>query len=150
MKRKLILRTLLGVPLGITIGYIMTIMTSLVWANGYYSPCAPAMIDQFGSEILAVIVQMLLCGLLGGVYAGASVIWEIEDISIVKQTGLYIIILAVTIMPIAYITYWMEHTWLGFIQYTGIFVLIFVIIWMSQYYLWKKKIEDMNHRIHKL
>ena len=48
MKKKIIKRSLLGFPLGITIGYLITILSSLGWANGYYSSCVPELISIIG------------------------------------------------------------------------------------------------------
>ena len=36
MKKKLLLRGALGFPIGIAIGYVITICISLMWAGGYY------------------------------------------------------------------------------------------------------------------
>lgn len=149
MKKKVVLRALLGFPLGIAFGYIITILTSLVWANGFYSPCVPGLIEQMGSEINAVILQAALSGLLGGVFAASSVIWEIENWSIAKQTGIYFAITALVMMPVAYLAKWLEPTVLGFLKYFGIFTLIFIMIWVIQYFVWKSKIEKMNQRIEK-
>ena len=66
MLKKFISRVLYGFPLGLAIGYTFTIITSLIWADGYYVPCMPELVEMVGSEIGAVIVQALLCGLLGG------------------------------------------------------------------------------------
>ena len=89
MKKKIIIRGALGFLTGITIGYLITIITSLVFANGYYSPCVPELISIMGNEINAVILQALLSGLLGAGFGACSVIWEIERWSIVMQTGIY-------------------------------------------------------------
>ena len=75
MKRKIILRSVLGFPIGITIGYLITILISIVWADGYYSPCVPELISVMGNEIGAVILQAFLCGLLGTGFAASSLIW---------------------------------------------------------------------------
>ena len=75
MKKKIISRSALGFPLGIAIGYIITIFISLGWANGSYSPCVPELVSVMGNEIYAVILQALLCGLLGAGFAASSVIW---------------------------------------------------------------------------
>ena len=48
MKKKMILRGMLGLPIGVAIGYVITIVLSLVWADGYYAPCVPEMIDIMG------------------------------------------------------------------------------------------------------
>ena len=52
LKKQIFLRGLLGIPLGITIGYLITIVLSLVWGNGYYSPCVPSLASIMGSEIV--------------------------------------------------------------------------------------------------
>lgn len=149
MKKKIILRGALGFPLGIAVGYVITICTSLIWADGYYSPCVPELIKSMGNEIYAVVLQALLCGLLGTGFGACSVIWEMEHWSIVKQTGIYFLIVSAVMMPIAYLLYWMEHSVAGFLGYLGIFVLIFAVIWISQFLLWKRNVDKMNARIEK-
>lgn len=149
MKKKIISRSILGFPIGITIGYVITILISLGWAKGYYSSCAPELISIMGNEINAVILQAFLCGLLGSGFAASSVIWEIEDWSIVKQTGIYFLIISVIMLPIAYFSYWMEHSIIGFLNYFGIFVLIFAIIWMIQFVIGKHNVRKMNESLHK-
>jgi len=110
MKKKLLLRGALGFPIGIAIGYVITICISLVWAGGYYSPCVPELAEALGSEIGAVALQALLCGLLGVGFAASSVIWEMESWSLVRQTGVYFFIISLIMLPIAYVAYWMEHS----------------------------------------
>jgi hypothetical protein len=147
MLKKTVLRGALGFPLGICIGYVISIALSLALDNGHYSPCVPALIDVFGSEIAAVVFQTIMCGVLGSAYAMASVIWEIEKWSIAKQTGIYALIAAAVMFPIAYFTQWMEHSVPGFLLYFGIWAVIFIIIWIIQYFIWKHIIEHVNRKI---
>lgn len=149
MKKKIILRSGLGFPIGITIGYFITIFISLCWADGYYSPCVPELISIMGNEINAVILQAFLCGILGIGFAASSVIWEIEHWSIVKQTGIYFLIVSVIMMPVAYLTYWMEHSPAGFLSYFGIFALIFVLIWIVQFFIGRHNVKKMNTSLSK-
>lgn len=149
MKRKIILRCLTGFPIGITICYLITIILSVCVANGYYSPCVPELISLTGSEINAVILQTLLGGLLGAGFAGCSIIWEIDNWSIVKQTGIYFLIISIIMMPTAYFTYWMEHSIRGFLSYFGIFTLIFIIIWFVQFVTGRHNVNRMNECLKK-
>lgn len=149
MKRKIILRSVLGFPIGITIGYLITILISIVWADGYYSPCVPELISVMGNEIGAVILQAFLCGLLGTGFAASSLIWEIENLNLVKQTGIYFLIISVIMLPTAYLTYWMEHSVIGFFSYFGIFVLIFVFIWITQFIAGKRNVKKLNESLHR-
>ena len=144
MKKKIILRGLFGFPVGVTIGYFITILTSFIWAKGYYSPCMPELILIMGNEINAVILQAFLCGFIGMAFAASSVIWEIEHWSIVKQTGIYFLIASIIMMPIAYFTHWMEHSVAGFFCYIGVFILIFILIWLIQFMIGKHNVKKMN------
>jgi len=147
MKKKAFQRGLLGFPLGVFVGYAITILISLFVADGYYGPCVPALIDEFGSEINAVVFQAILCGILGSSFAAASLIWEIERWNIAKQTGIYFLVALITMFPIAYFAHWMEHSVSGFLVYVGIFVAIFVLMWVVQYCIWKNKIKGINKKI---
>ena len=120
---------------------------SIFSGSGYSSPCVPDLITAMGNEINAVIIQTVLCGLLGSGFSVSSVIWEIEDWSIVKQTGIYFLIISVIMLPIAYFMYWMEHSVTGFLSYFGIFILIFAVIWIVQFIIGKKNIKRMNEKL---
>lgn len=149
MKKKIIIRGILGFPIGVTIGYFISIFFSLGLANGYYSPCEPELISVMGSEINAVIMQTFLYGLIGISFAASSVVWEIEHWSVVKQTGIYFIINSLVMMPTAYFLYWMEHSVMGFMGYFGLFVLIFVLIWVMMLIIGKYNVKKMNANLFK-
>lgn len=147
MKIQIIKRGLLGFPLGIAIGYVITIVISVIWAEGYYSAVTPELMEIMGSEINAVILQTVLCGIIGSGFAMASVIWEIDSWSLIKQSGIYFAIASVVMLPIAYFTNWMEHSVTGILSYIGIFIAIFIFSWLIQYFVLKSKINKMNKGI---
>lgn len=147
MKKQALLRGLLGFPLGITLNCFLAIIISLFKGDGHYYPCVPSLVENIGSEVWAVTLQVILSGLLGASFAAASVIWEIENWNIAKQTITYFFITAAAMLPIAYFTEWMEHTLIGFLQYFGIFVGIIIIMWFFQYCFWKRKIQILNIKI---
>ena len=149
MKKKIFLRGMSGFPIGLAIGYSITIITSLIWGNGYYYPCVPEFVVMMGSEINAVLIQALLCGILGMGFAASSIIWDMEDWGLVKQTGIYFLFDSVIMMPIAYVTFWMEHSLKGVLSYFGIFTLIFSIVWIVQYTRGRHNVKKMNEALHK-
>lgn len=138
---------MLGFPLGLAIGYSITIFISLLWAEGSYFPCEPALALTMGSEINAVMLQAFLCGILGTGFAAASVIWEIEHWGLIKQTGIYFLIVSLIMMPTAYITHWMERSLAGILSYFGIFVLIFAVIWCLEYMVIRHNVRKMNETL---
>ena len=149
MKKKIFLRSISGFPLGLAIGYSISIIISLIWAKSYYSPCVPELINMMGNEIRAVLLQAFLCGILGMGFAASSVIWEIENWGLIKQTGIYFLIVSVIMMPIAYVTYWMENSLKGILSYFGIFAFIFAVVWVIQYIRAKHNVKKMNEILHR-
>ena len=118
MKKKIIMRGLLGIPLGMAIGDVITITSSLIWGQGEYVP-----------------------------FATASVIWQIDHWSIAKQTGVYFAVTASVMMPVAYIAGWMERSISGAVIYFLIFVLFFGAAWLTQYTVMRYKIRKMNRTL---
>ena len=80
-------------------------------------------------------------------FAMASVIWEIDSWSLAKQSGIYFAIACVIMFPISYFANWMPHSTAGILSYVGIFVAIFLAAWVTQYSVWKRKIQKMNEGI---
>ena len=144
MKKKLISRILLGFPLGIAIGHVIEILLSVGFCS--FHPCVPAFVERIGSETGAIALQALLCGAMGAVWAGASVIWE-TDWSLTKQTIVHFLIGACTTLPIAYLLHWMDHTLGGFLRYLLIFAVIFASIWIASYFSWKARLKKMNQKL---
>ena len=149
MKRKLILRGLFGFPVGVAIGFVITIIISVCVGDGFFYPVTPELIVTMGNELNAVILQTVLCGIMGAGFAMASVIWEMDSWSLAKQSGIYFSVACIVMLPIAYVTNWMKHTVGGILAYVGIFVVIFLVVWLIQYSAWKRKIKKMNDSIKK-
>ena len=149
MKKKILMRGLFGLPTGIAIEFVITLIISICIGNGSFYPVTPELIDATGNELNAVILQTVLCAIMGAGFAVASIIWELDSWSLAKQSGIYFMIISVIMLPIAYFTTWMKHTALGVLSYVAIFVAIFVVVWLSQYLLWKRKIKQMNTLVNK-
>lgn len=149
MKKKVLLRSLLGAPLGLAIMYAITLFMSLCVGNGTYYSVQPILIQEYGSEMNAVLLQAFSGILIGAVCAGATVIWEMETWSLLRMTITHLLIISVPMMPVAWFMQWMPHSIFGVLSYIGIFAVIYATIWFSQYFAMKKKIMAMNTRLSK-
>lgn len=147
MKRKVVLRAMMGIPLGIALGYLITIVISLIWGEGRYLACTPGLTGLVGSEVAAVTVQAALCGALGASFGACSLIWEMERWSLLKQSAVYFGITALVMLPMAWLCGWMQHSLAGFAAYTAIFAGIFAVIWLAQYLRLRKKVRGMDRRV---
>lgn len=149
MKKQIIKRGLFGLPVGIAIGFVIPLLISVAVGDGNYYPVTPELIDTMGNELSAVMLQTILCGLMGAGFAMASIIWELDSWSLAKQSGVYFFLACLLMLPIAYVANWMEHSVRGVLVYVGIFVVIFLSVWMTQYLIWRRIINKMNHFVRK-
>lgn len=147
MKKKIIIRCLLGAPLGLAISTIITILISLCVGDGNYYPIVPELIQDYGTELNAVLLQSIFSLIYGAAWAGASVIWEIDNWSILRQTVTHLVICSIATFPIAYLMRWMKHSFSGAIMYFAIFFAIYLFIWCSQYFAMKKRIDSLNKKV---
>lgn len=144
MKKKILLRGLLGAPLAIMINFIISIIISACIGDGHYYPATYELVRSAGNELNAVILQGILCSIMGSGFGMASVIWEMDCWSLAKQTGTYFLIISVLMLPVAYILNWMNHSLIGFLSYFAMFIGTFISIWFFQYQCWKRKVREMN------
>ena len=147
VKKTAVARGLLGIPLGITIGFMLSLFVSLGLGTGEYYGARPELIAEMGSELNAVLFQTGVSALIGMAFSAASVIWQLEDWSLAKQTGIYFLITALVMLPVAWFARWTERSLLGIVIYFGIFVVIFFVIWGIQYLIWRQKIKKMNEKL---
>lgn len=147
MKKKIIFRAFIGIPIGISIGYLFTIFISLLVGDGDFYPCTLEFVELVGSEIAAVSIQIVLFAIIGMAFSVTSLIWEIDEWSIIKQSFWVFLILAAVLFPIAYALYWMEHSLIGFVIYFLKFMIVMLIVWISRYLILKQKIKAINLKI---
>ena len=147
MFKEVIKRCALGAAFGVVISQVIAIIISLCIADGSFYPVVPSLADKMGNEISAVILQTVFSFLYGAVFGGVSVIWELDNWSLLKQSVVHFLVVSVATLPVAYITEWMHHSVLGAIIYFAIFAVIYATIWFSQYMAIKKRIYEMNSQL---
>jgi hypothetical protein len=147
MNKKWLLRSLIGMPVGLATSTLITIFISLAIGGGVYYPVVPELITDTGSEINAVLLQAVCSLLYGAAWGGAPVIWEKENWSILRQTLTHLLVTSIATFPIAYFMYWMEHSISGILLYFGIFFAVYLIIWLSQYSTLKKRVQQMDEKV---
>lgn len=147
MKKRILCRALTGAPIGLAISTAITIFFSLIYGDGNYYPVVPALVEQCGNEINAVMAQMIASLLYGAVWAGASVIWEMDDWSLLRQTVTHLLAGSIATFPVAYLMYWMKHSIAGGVVYFAIFIGIYVGIWITLYSRAKREVTKLNEKV---
>lgn len=147
LKRELLRRCLIGAPAGLAIGTAITIILSFFIGDGRYHAVVPAFAAECGCELNAVVIQALCSLLYGAALSGASVIWQVERWSILRQTVTHLLVCSAAMFPTAYCLYWMERSMAGVLQYVGVFLIIYLAIWLSMYLSYRRRIRQINDRL---
>ena len=147
IKKQIFLRGLIGMAAGFFICYFITIMISLGIGTGEYYPVVPQAAEAFGTELNAVIVQTIISMLYGAVLGAASVIWELENWSLLKQTVVHFLLYSTVTFPVAYFLHWMPHNIVGILIYYGIFVTIYATIWLITFTKTKHMLKKINKKL---
>ena len=95
MKKKVLFRSLFGLLSGVALGQLVAIVISALKGDGAFYAVIPELVNDFGGEQSAVIVQTVLLGVAGGIVGAASVIWELDRWSLTKQTGAHFCLFAI-------------------------------------------------------
>ena len=147
MKKKLIVRGFFGLPFGIALGQVIAVIISICKGDGRLHPVSPELVNALGSELNAVMLQTALCGAMGAGFAMASVIWEIDTWSLAAQSGVYFAVACAIMFPISYFAGWIPRTAGGILSYVGAFAAFFAFTWLTQYFVWKKRVRRMNESL---
>lgn len=147
MKKKIVVRCLIGAPIGLAISTLITIVISLIIGDGCFYPVVPELTADCGTEIMAVLLQSICSLLYGAAWGGASIIWEMDNWSVLRQTATHLVICSLATFPLAYFMYWVEHSIGGFLRYSAIFFAIYFFIWISQYMAIKKQVRQLNSKV---
>lgn len=147
MKKKILYRSLSGAPIGVTISLVITIIFSLNMGHGEYFPAPHELVDWCGNETTAVIVQMFCSLLVGAIFGGSSVIWDVEKWSLLKQTLVHLAVVSVPFFGLGYVMNWLPHSLYGALGYIGGFVVTYVVVWCSIFFSTKAKIKKMNEQL---
>lgn len=149
MLKKMSIRAAGGFAYGVLVGQIIAIIISLSFGDGKFHQVLPEFRALFENEITAVIVQMILTGIVGTVFATTSIVFEIEKWSVLKQYLVHFFITAAFWIPIVYLC-WMPQNAQGILIYLANFLGVYVINWLIQYFIAKNDVKKINAKINAL
>ncbi len=147
MKKKCLVYAVIGSLVGISLSFIIPLFISLTVNDGMYYPVVLEMAATMGGELNAVVVQTVVSTLYGAILGMASLIFQLEHWSLMKQTITHLIVTSLTTLPVAYLCYWMNHDFKSIFMYFGIFFAIYLFIWVAQYISIYYQIKKMNEKV---
>lgn len=146
LTKKTISRILIGFPLGVFINATISLIISLCQKE--LIVLTPMLIDRMGGALSAYCLQYLLSGIVGATFAGCSIIFEVEQWSLFKQSMLHFFPTSLLFLVVSLLCGWIPVDTLGIFIFLIAFFFLYFFLWVSQYYFWKKQIEETNNKFH--
>ena len=144
MLKKFVKRAILGFMIGIFIGQTILIIESLMVGDGNFYAVSTYLVEHTKTRIAAVIVQYLITGIIGMTFASTTIIFELDKWSLLAQTALHFIITSIVMFFSGFFCGWFPHTTVSTIIWFGVFIVTYIIIWISFMLYYRKKTKEIN------
>ena len=147
MKKEVAKRAILGFIYGVFIGQTILIIESLFMRDGNFYAVSNSLLELAGTKIAAVIIQYFITGIIGTTFAATTVIFEMDNWSLLRQTITHFVITSIVMYIAGFLCGWFPHTAVSTLIWFGVFVVVYVIFWIcfSMYY--KNKVKKINEAL---
>jgi hypothetical protein len=133
--KKFLIRGLLGIIIGVFINQLV-----------FFIMAMKGNILYIQSNL--IISQFIISSIIGFYCAGVTVIFGIEEWSLLRQTVTHSIAM-LPYFPISIYVGWMPITLIGRVMFILIYILLYIIIWFSIRKYWEKKAKELNEELKK-
>ena len=135
------------IPLGFASTVLAAALIQICIAQNGGSTVTARFASHFAAREAAVLTQLLLAGGIGAAFSGASVVYDLERWSFLRQGIVYFVITAAVWVPVLLICWTpmpTEGILFSSLGWTG----TYAITWGIQYAVYRKRIRDLNRKIH--
>ena len=136
IRKKMLLLALRGFFLGVLVGIAIMFAEVSFW--GADMP-----------DMAYLIRHLILSGVVGLVPNAAVVMYEIEEWSIARATITHFVVTFGTLYAVAFVQGWFVPWSIGFWIMTVVCLVMYIIIWLIQYLIYKRQIRKMNEELQK-
>lgn len=147
MTKLVIKRIISGFMVGIFIGYTIEIIESLFVGDGNFYAYSPLLLNFTKTGLRAVILQYFMTGIIGGCFAGTSIIFEIDNLSLLLQTVIHFAINSIVMFIAGFLCCWFPHIFLSAVIWFAVFIGFYIIFWFVFYLCTKESVKKINEKL---
>lgn len=139
MKKKILIRSVVGFLLGMIIGNLIRFILS----GGTVSGVPDLLLSRFGTVPAVVFMQTFFSGLQGAIPMGGTVVYEMEDWSLFRVTGIHFLITMGSFLLISLVMGWCHDTGM-YMTIIGIMIIAYILIWLIMYIIYHRQVQELN------
>ncbi len=142
MKKKIIIRIVVGFIVGALMGNLITLFVNLGYGEEV-SIVSPHQAEALGIA-LAITIQTILSGLLGVIGIGGLSFYDIDSWSLLKATVAHSMTILVGFIFVFTVLQWVPFTFVSCLVIAIIVIVVYALIWGIMYLAWEKEVKKMN------
>lgn len=131
----------------ISISSIIALIICVINGSEEFIPTVPAMINVYGSEVKAVVIEYVLLTVFGFVYAAANESFKIDSWSLTRATVVHFTIIFSAYIVIAWFCYFIPHKLSAVFIQAGVFIFNYILIWIGIYFNQLAAVKKINSAI---
>lgn len=135
MKNRILKHSVMGLLCGSFAYLVFSIFLSLRLNTGKFYFVLPALANNYGSELVSVLLQIgaflwlgIFCGIAYDISNNVEYLFK-------KQAVGYFLTLSIGLLPISFLAHWYKHMFIGMFSYlllmTVISLILFIISWLK-------------------
>lgn len=142
---------ILSASLGLTIGTIISIITSAIFGQGVYLPLNPY--STMGSYYLSNFNQVTVMSICVLIWAAIGLLFQLaekifeQEWSLLRMTATHFSITALGFTPLSILAGWFPVKLGPLLFFWFIFVLIYALLFFLNYRKMERQIKDINGRL---
>ena len=137
-----------GFLIGIVVGNAIAILTGTSATDGV-SFASNQLLDMAGGNpVVAMTLQSLFSGIYGSICFAGMTFYDVERMPLAAATALHCAGIILTFIPIALLLGWVSGI-TEILIVAGIQLVVFFIIWLIMYLIYKRQVKELNDLINK-
>lgn len=143
------LKTYLGIGylIGVVTMVVINVILSFLRGGEVMVNASAELVALLGNDLHAAILQYVIAGFLGMAWAGASAIFGIESWSLARRTVVHALIMFPVMLAVALGLRWIPVRLAAILSFLAIVAIIYVVMWLTQYLIIRKNVEDINQKL---
>lgn len=141
-----------GFSIGVMVGLLMSLIFSYIFAEGQYAPLSPVstmgmIYNEHFTEPTVMLICIIIWGCIGILFSLIDRIFHETDWSLLKKTLWHLALGYIGFLPLAMLAGWFPLNLPNILFFTLIFIIVYTIIWLINYFKNKAFINEINQHL---
>ena len=140
-------KLMLGFRNGVFLGVCGALFFSFFNGSETFQAMPPQFSEQYSTQLMAFFVTVCVWGLIGVVSTLTNLIYSATEWSILRMTVTHGSLTYLLILPLALFLRWLHFSSKELILFTGIYVVLYFILWLQAILSARRDIAQINHQL---